>query len=126
MTKPYYDKSNGYYKLDVEGKKKYLHRVIWEEANGQIPDGMVVDHVDGDKTNNDLSNLRLATYSQNGHNREVEDTTNIETRGNSHMVRFYINGKRINFGSYDNLELAQLVRDEAKHKYLGEFKGRAA
>jgi len=24
MTKPYYDKSNGYYKLDVEGKKKYL------------------------------------------------------------------------------------------------------
>jgi len=35
----------------------YLHRVIWEESFGGIPEGYVIHHIDGDKTNNCLENL---------------------------------------------------------------------
>lgn len=38
---------------------KRLHRAVWEYHNGQIPDGCHVHHRDGDKGNNDISNLAL-------------------------------------------------------------------
>jgi hypothetical protein len=36
-----------------------LHRIVWERANGPIPEGMVVHHKDHDKTRNGLGNLEL-------------------------------------------------------------------
>ena len=40
------------------------HIVVWEKANGKLPEGSVIIHIDGDKTNNDISNLRLATQAE--------------------------------------------------------------
>jgi hypothetical protein len=57
-----------YYKLSV-GKCKYDyvrgHRCVWEAFNGKIPVGLEIDHIDHDKHNNTLSNLRLVTHSEN-------------------------------------------------------------
>lgn len=55
--------SKGYlrYKKDSDGKLRFEHCVVWENANGVIPDGMQIHHIDHDKTNNDLSNLQLVT-----------------------------------------------------------------
>ena len=70
--------ANGYYTVmlrDNEGKKKvfYLHRLIWEAFNGEIPDGMEIDHSDTDKANCELSNLLLVSHSQNCRNpRSIE------------------------------------------------------
>lgn len=36
-----------------------LHRTVWEAANGPIPDGYHVHHIDGDRSNNQLKNLEL-------------------------------------------------------------------
>jgi hypothetical protein len=105
---------------------KRAHRIIWEMHNGPIPKGMQIDHIDGDCANNKLENLRLATNRENSCNREVGEMTNITKRGNSHRVSLTIFGKSKYFGSYDNLELAQLVRDEARDTYYGEFSGRYA
>ena len=38
------------------------------EANGEIPEGMVIDHINGDTGDNRLENLRCVTRSENGHN----------------------------------------------------------
>lgn len=43
---------------------KLKHRLIWEEANGEIPDGHVVIFIDGNKQNLSLSNLRLVSREQ--------------------------------------------------------------
>ncbi|MBO5957131.1 MAG: HNH endonuclease [Bacteroidales bacterium] len=61
----------GYYEvyLHVKGnrkKKKYkVHRLIYETFNGIIPEDLTVDHIDGDKHNNKLSNLQLLTREEN-------------------------------------------------------------
>lgn len=42
-----------------------IHRILCECFKGGIPKGMVVDHIDGDKQNNNLDNLEIVTYSEN-------------------------------------------------------------
>ena len=50
------------------GRLHYAHRIVWVMHYGPIPDGMQIDHIDGDGTNNRLSNLRIVTASENKRN----------------------------------------------------------
>ena len=44
---------------------KRLHTIVWKVFNGKVPDGYEIDHIDNDRTNNSLSNLRLLTKAEN-------------------------------------------------------------
>lgn len=44
-----------------DGRLRFEHNITWEKAHGKIPHGMQVHHKDLDKTNNNLSNLKLVT-----------------------------------------------------------------
>jgi hypothetical protein len=44
--------------------QKFLHRAIWEDTHGSIPQGCVVHHVDGDKRNNLIDNLQLLKWGE--------------------------------------------------------------
>lgn len=57
----------GYLRVQFNKKRYYLHRVIWEMFNGEIPQGFEVDHIDGNPSNNLITNLRLLTHNQNLH-----------------------------------------------------------
>lgn len=60
---------NGYYMTSAayEGKTYYFmeHRVIWVWKNGPIPNGLVINHKDYNKTNNAIENLELMTQKEN-------------------------------------------------------------
>ncbi len=58
----------GYVAVTVDGKKHYAHRIIWEMFNGQINNGLCIDHIDGNGSNNRIENLRLVSLSQNQRN----------------------------------------------------------
>lgn len=62
-------KNNGYWMLNrrVDNKliRAYSHRVIWIFRNGDIPDGLEINHKDGNRSNNKLSNLEIITHAQN-------------------------------------------------------------
>jgi hypothetical protein len=66
------DKSTGYYK-NAQLKPHSLHRQVWIYHNGDIPKGCVIDHIDRNKDNNQIDNLRLVSSSEN--NRNVAQST---------------------------------------------------
>ena len=51
--------NKGYIRIRRNGKTKMLHVLVWEENFGEIPDGYQVHHKNGNKTDNQISNLML-------------------------------------------------------------------
>lgn len=60
--------SHGYITVKVEGRIYPVHRIIWIMENGDIPSGYYIDHIDGCRSNNLLSNLRLSLAKENCQN----------------------------------------------------------
>lgn len=54
--------------IGFKGRFTQIHRIIWQLIKGEIPDGFVVDHIDGDSLNNNISNLRIITQDKNSRN----------------------------------------------------------
>ena len=64
---------NGYrtvrlYNKDGLKKQFYLHRLIWEAFNGEIPEGYEIDHLGGDRSDNCLIRLRMVSHKDNCNN----------------------------------------------------------
>lgn len=55
----------GYIEVRINKKLLKAHRIIWEMFNGEIPDGKLIDHINGNRNDNRIENLRLVTFSQN-------------------------------------------------------------
>ena len=60
----------GYYITTYQtetGERKFdkVHRIVWMLHNGPIPDGLEINHIDMDKSNNHISNLELVTHRRN-------------------------------------------------------------
>lgn len=68
LLKPY-KHNKGYLGLNLRKSgqiiKHYVHRLVWETFNGSIPEGMQVNHINEDKTDNRLENLNLMTPKEN-------------------------------------------------------------
>jgi len=64
---------NGYYKNQKLGIS--MHRYVWEFYNGKIPKGYEIHHIDGNKSNNDISNLQclFANEHKKLHGRNLTD-----------------------------------------------------
>lgn len=73
--------TTGYWTIKYKGERQHLHRVIWALNYGAVPHGMFVDHIDGNKANNDISNLRLASSSENSCNRRLSTRNTTGVKG---------------------------------------------
>lgn len=68
-------------KISVGGEQYQAHRLAWVYVHGSIPESMEVDHIDNDPFNNMLSNLRLATSSEQKHNKRVQSNNRTGLKG---------------------------------------------
>ena len=108
--------NHSYRVFRFKGELLLEHRVIWELLNGPIPEGLDIDHVDRDRSNNLIENLRVATRSQNLHNNSGKGYSWNKAR---EKFVAYINhmGKTINLGGFDNEEGARSAYLKAKGAY---------
>ena len=124
--------NNGYYCIGLsknnKSTKKLLHRLIYEVYNGTIPKKMEIDHIDNNKLNNHISNLRLATHSENNCNVNVRIDNKIgykniyyNTKRKDYYVRISKNGKYVYKKYFKTLEEAIENRDIQLLLIHGDF-----
>jgi hypothetical protein len=122
-------KENGYWHLMLDGKRYYSHRIVWAIANNADPGELEIDHIDGNRSNNHPSNLRLATSTQNNRNQVNRRTDNTSgTPGvcwhkptQKWRARICIDKGELYLGLFACKHEAIKARREAELKHFGEF-----
>jgi HNH endonuclease len=121
--------SCGYIQLKIYTVNYLIHRIIWCYHFGPIVDKLQIDHIDGNKTNNIIENLRLATNSQNQFNNKRArrnskshilgvDWSKASSKWRAQICK---NNKKIHLGFFVNQEDAIAARKAAELQYFAEF-----
>lgn len=66
------NKKHNYYEIRLNGKQYYAHRLIYCMLNGELSSDLVIDHIDGNRSNNKISNLRAVSQRDNCRNRNIK------------------------------------------------------
>jgi hypothetical protein len=103
----------GYLSVHLDGRTILLHRLIWKLFHGEDPGEMLVDHVNRNRTDNRISNLRLLSAQNNLFNMEAKGYSYDKTRG-KYLACITRDYKFINLGYYDCPLLARLAYEDAK------------
>lgn len=117
--------ANDYVRLSVNGKIFQAHRLAWFYVYGRWPSHFI-DHIDGDRGNNAIANLREASDTENARN----SAKTIRSKGyvydkrcplRPYHARIVVNYKAISLGYFASPEEAKSVYLNATRKYFGEF-----
>jgi hypothetical protein len=119
--------SHGYLFVNVCGKRYAAHRLAWYYVHGQWPDADI-DHINGNKADNRIVNLRAATRSQNCANTPVRRNSKSGLKGvrwQEHAGKWKAqikdrDGSR-HLGYFDSKEAAHAAYVEAAGRLFGEF-----
>ena len=116
----------GYRHITWMGKSHKAHRLIFMLHNGFMP--QEIDHINGDRADNRIENLRAVTRSENQCNRGIlaNNTSGYagvswHKKSKAWVVRVMKNGKTQLQMYFKDLELAGLVAEEARSIYHGKF-----
>jgi len=114
----------GYRRLSINGRIFRAHRIIWFIMTGEEPLD-IIDHVNGDGSDNRWSNLREATRIENSRNRKPN--ASLSHKGVQRLpsgrfrVRIQQSGQRITIGTHDTMAEALKSYNIAAKKYFGAF-----
>ena len=119
---------NGYRQIHIDGKNYYGHRLAWLHVHNGWPVGEI-DHINGNRADNRIENLREATRSQNSMNSGARSDNRFGMRGVSVITRrgkyeanIKIDGKRICIGKYDTPEAANAAYQARAAQLFGTFR----
>jgi len=127
------DNTTGYYKVSLYknkiAKSYYVHQLVAEAFLDNPDDKLCVDHIDNNKLNNIINNLRYATHTENNRNAKLSSKNTSGVKGvsfyqplNKWNAYIYIDGIRIHLGYYDNIDDAKQARINRANQAFGEFK----
>lgn len=115
--------SNGYLVVGVDDCIVRVHRLVWAIHHNEWPNKFI-DHINRNKIDNRIENLRLATKSQNMQNTDLRKDNKSGVKGvffrkdiNKFAPYIQINGKMKYLGCYNSIEEAKAKRLEAEKLY---------
>lgn len=122
--------TKGRRRVSFGGRTYGAHAIVFAMHHGRWANGQI-DHINRDKLDNRIENLREATNAENSRNRVNTRLPKSGARGVSYhkgryIARITINGKSINLGSFDDCSTAAAAYAAATRIHHGEFAAIAA
>lgn len=125
------DDGSGYRRGCIFKKQERAHRILWFMRYGKVPD--FIDHIDGNRSNNSIDNLREVTKLENCRNASLRKDSPIGQTGISKtsngrwIAAITVDRKNIRLGTFDELANAIVARKQAEadfgfHKNHGKEK----
>ena len=119
--------AKGYWQIRIKNELFYAHRLAYFFMTGNHP-ARVIDHIDGNRSNNSWSNLRLATYSQNSANasKKTGKTSALkgvswDKRRNIWVAFIRMKGRSTYLGTFTDEMSAHIAYCKASKTTFGEF-----
>lgn len=114
-------RADGYIEIGYDGKKYLAHQIAWAKHHKTLPT-LMIDHINGNRSDNRIANLREATKSINAQNQKRAKRNNkvgllgvsLEKKIGRYISQINIDGKRVWGGRFDNAEQAHFAYLERK------------
>ena len=115
----------GYWCIGLGRRQYKAHRLAWFYVYGIWPSDHI-DHINGDRADNRIVNLRLGSPMNNSRNAKMKKNNTSGFKGvrydsGRYMARIGVNYERIYLGRFDTPEEAHAAYVSAAQKYFGEF-----
>lgn len=113
--------NRGYWAISIDGKSYLAHRLAWLITYGIWPEGQI-DHINGDRADNRLCNLRAVSNAENAQNKRRARSDNdsgllgVRQLGSRWQARIMKAGKAIHLGAYETKEAAHAAYLAAKRQ----------
>lgn len=118
----------GYTGIAIYRKPNYAHRLAWVYMYGGIPKDSEIDHINNNKKDNRICNLRLATRSENQGNVKLRLSNTsgykgvyFNKRNSMWVAQIMRKGKRFNLGNFSSPVEAHKAYVEASVKLFGDY-----
>jgi len=114
--------NQGYLKIQIDGKSFRAHRLAWLYVHGEWPRGHI-DHVNGNRSDNRIDNLRDTTREVNLQNQRKAVCTNksgllgVSSSGNRWRASIRIDGIKTHIGVFETPQMAHQAYVQAKRQH---------
>ena len=126
------DIRSGYYYIclftDNKKYKKYIHKLVAHTFLNNLENKKCIDHINSDKLDNSLFNLRYATHQENSRNAKISSKNTSGVKGvgfskksNKWKAHITIDYKQFHLGYFDDLEDAKIARQTKSKEVHGDF-----
>jgi hypothetical protein len=121
------DAGEGYYRVCIDGSRYKVSRIVWKLFKKVDPLNLI-DHINSNRKDNRIENLREATHVQNAQNKKVSILNKLGLKGvyyrkkeKAYYVEIKVNKLRKKVGSYKTAEEAHKAYCEAVTIYHDEY-----
>jgi hypothetical protein len=119
---PGWSNACGYREMKIDGRCYLAHRIVWLYVHGEWP-AADIDHINGDRMDNRLANLRDVSRSVNCQNKKKARSDNstgflgVSRLGDEYVAQIFVNGRNIKIGQFETPEFSHQAYLAAKRQH---------